>query len=62
MKSKPQKGRQTQRNWSYDSDARAVVGRNIRKLAEEFSKARLGDKTQQEGVMKILAIARQETQ
>ena len=32
-----------------DSDARAVAGRNIRKLAEEFSKARLGDKTQQEG-------------
>ena len=44
---------------AYDSDARAVVGRNIRKLAEEFSKARLGDKTQQEGVgKKYSAIAR----
>ena len=44
---------------SYDSNARAVVGRNIRKLAQEFSKARLGDKTEQEGISKkYSAIAR----
>ena len=44
---------------SYSSEARAISGRNIRKLAEEFSKARLGDKTEQEGVgKKFSSIAR----
>lgn len=44
---------------SYSSEARAISGRDIRKLAEEFSKARIGDKTEQERIdKKYSAIAK----